>query len=68
MNEAVKEFWTSVKEALPPAQKRVLVVASTGGHRHVGISTITSIRQDGTPKWCNYNTVTHWAPLPELPN
>ena len=68
MNEAVKEFWISVKDALPAVKERVLVVASTGGHTHVGTSTITSIRQDGKPKWCNYTTVTHWAPLPELPN
>ena len=62
--------WISVKERLPPDQKKILVV---NGHGYVTILAFVK-ELDGKWTWLtesgkynHINDITHWMPLPEQP-
>jgi hypothetical protein len=67
--------WISVEEALPKYNQRVLVVCTNQENfmqEHVSICTFWGDNHLGIPRpypmWSGKKTVTHWMPLPELPN
>ena len=59
--------WISVEEALPKTHQQVLVVCTNPQNhmqRHVSLCTFNG---RGPRMWSGWKTVTHWMPLPELP-
>lgn len=64
-----KQQWISVKDRLPKSGQRVLVVGvnpkSNGKQRHVCVCTYYN--HGYGPRWTKYVGITHWMPLPELP-
>lgn len=60
--------WIDVKERLPEAQVKVLVVISLNGFTQIKVDFFRISDSYGNEKkWFNYFNVTHWMPLPELP-
>ena len=63
--------WISVNEALPKAHQQVLVVCvNPQNHmqRHVSLCTFYGATGGVRGRmWSGWKTVTHWMPLPELP-
>lgn len=63
--------WISTGEALPPLKTRVLIVESGAGHSTIRIAKLLGQAQSGAWYWSAQDTaaqVTHWQPLPQLPN
>lgn len=63
--------WISTSEALPPLKTRVLIVESGAGRSMIRIAKLLGQAQSGAWYWSAQNTasrVTHWQPLPQLPN
>lgn len=63
-----KQQWISVKDRLPKSGQRVLVVGVNPQNRmqrHVSVCTYYNCGR--RPCWTKYVGITHWMPLPELP-
>lgn len=63
--------WISVHVKLPKTHERVLVICyDPRNHQdtHVSISTYMGRNDRGLPIWSRHKRVSHWYPLPDLPN
>lgn len=63
--------WISTSKALPPLKTRVLIVESGAGRSTIRIAKLLGQAQSGVWYWSAQDTasqVTHWQPLPHLPN
>ena len=70
-----KNEWISVKDSLPKYGQRVLVVCTNLQNKmqkHVSICDYWGSGSDNglrraRPLWSGWKTVTHWMPLPDIP-
>lgn len=65
--------WISTENALPPLKTRVLVVNKRPNYRSVRIAKYLGKSNNGTDCWsaqahASSEIVTHWQPLPQMPN
>lgn len=63
--------WISTSEALPPLKSRVLIVERGAGRSTIRIAKLLGQAQSGVWYWSAQDIasqVTHWQPLPQLPN
>ena len=70
-------MWIDVKDKLPKKYERVLVVCTNYNNkmqRHISICEFFGDKHEYLGKvyhksiWSGHKEVTHWQPLPELPN
>ena len=59
--------WVSVKDRLPEHGKRYLIYATSGDNKNGHITTAAFSGHFALSGRCAYWKVTHWMPLPELP-
>jgi len=65
--------WIEIKKQPMPVQGRFLIAAEYGGHRVVTFAEIVEdhngdlVYETAEGDWIDYDSVTHWAPIPTHP-
>lgn len=70
-DENPKSPWISVEDKLPEPEKDVIIL---DGRKHIDIDHLTYDGEDNyiwwksdDTIWCEDDEITHWMPIPELP-